>query len=81
MLNKQANTKVKIHELLANRWSGRAFDKTMQVSEDEILALLEASRWSPSCYGDQPWHYIVFDRFQNQQAWEKAQSTIVEKNY
>lgn len=38
------------------RWSPRAFtDETM--SEDQILALLEAARWAPSAANMQPWRF------------------------
>jgi nitroreductase len=27
-----------------------------------VKALFEAARWAPSCYGDQPWKYILFNK-------------------
>lgn len=26
-----------------------------------MLTLLEATRWAPSCYNEQPWRYLIFD--------------------
>ena len=47
-----------IHELLANRWSPRAF--SAQVPSKETLAtLFEAARWAPSAFNEQPWRFIV----------------------
>ncbi len=47
-----------VHPLILSRWSPRAFAST-PVSQDELEQLLEAARWAPSCFNDQPWQYIV----------------------
>lgn len=36
------------------RWSPRAFADTL-VTEDQVLSILEAARWSPSASNLQPW--------------------------
>lgn len=57
-MDKSAPTAVPIHELLARRWSPRAFsDRPLPPSV--LQQLLEAARWAPSCYNEQPWHFIV----------------------
>ena len=63
MLEKPAVTQPPIAELIARRWSPRALDPNKPVNRDQLLALLEAARWAPSCFGDQPWRYLVWDRF------------------
>ena len=51
-------TAVPILEVLAERWSPRAF--TPQVVEQEkLLALVEAFRWAPSSMNEQPWSLLV----------------------
>lgn len=50
-----------ISDLIARRWSPRAFDESRPVGREQILALLEAARWAPSCFNEQPWRYLVFD--------------------
>ncbi len=45
-----------------------------------VLALAEAARWSPSCFGDEPWRYIVFDRQTDSEAWQKAFDCLAEGN-
>lgn len=80
MFDKKAETSVPINDLLARRWSGRAYDPDKAVSQEQILALLEAARWAPSCYGDQPWRYIVCDKHSNRPAWDKAFSCLAEGN-
>ena len=53
-MQKPAITQVPIADLIAKRWSPRAFDASKPVSQAQIIALLEAARWAPSCFGDQP---------------------------
>ena len=80
MHHKSAQTSVKIHELIANRWSPRAFDPDKTVSRDDLTALLEAARWAPSCFNDQPWRYIVCDKVGDTAAWQNGLAVIAEKN-
>ncbi|XSG84133.1 MAG: nitroreductase family protein [Methylohalobius sp. ZOD2] len=58
-----------IHPLMANRWSTRAFD-VRAVETEKLAACLEAARWAPSCYNDQPWRLLVADRYHNHEAWQ-----------
>jgi nitroreductase len=58
---KPADAAQQISDLIARRWSPRAFDEGRPVGREQILALLEAARWAPSCFNEQPWRYLVFD--------------------
>lgn len=40
------------------RWSPRAFSEK-SVSEEDLMALLEAARYAPSCSNEQPWRFII----------------------
>ena len=60
-MQKPAATNTPIHELLANRWSPRAFSPE-PVEEEKLLSLFEAARWSPSAANSQPWSFIVTQR-------------------
>lgn len=80
MNNKIASTSEPIHELLARRWSPRAFDPHKRVSAEALTSLFEAARWAPSCFNDQPWRYLVWDRFGDKAAWDRAFSCLVEGN-
>ncbi len=79
-MQKLAITQVPINETIANRWSGRAYDASKQVSHMQIIALLEAARWAPSCYGDQPWRFIVWDKNTDVHAWRQAFDCLVPGN-
>jgi len=50
-----------IHDLLARRWSPRAFSDR-PVEPEKLRSLLEAARWAPSSYNEQPWAYLVATR-------------------
>lgn len=80
MFEKKANTSVPINNVLAKRWSGRAYDPNKIVEEASIISLLEAIRWSPSCYGDEPWRFIVCNKQTNPDAWQKAFECLMEGN-
>lgn len=77
---KPATTDVPIHDLLAQRWSPRAFDPSRGVTREQRLALLEAARWAPSCFGDEPWRLIVFDRDVDAASWQAAFDCLAEAN-
>lgn len=57
-MEKPAQTHFPIHDLLARRWSPRAFDER-PVDTDVLLTLLEAARWAPSSNNEQPWRFIA----------------------
>lgn len=80
MLEKPAVTQVAIADVIARRWSPRAMNPTKPVSREQLLALLEAARWAPSCYGDQPWRYLVWDRFGDPVGWQRAFECLAEGN-
>ena len=80
MQKKIAQTGTPIHDLIAQRWSPRAFDKSGVVTREQLTSLLEAARWAPSCFGDEPWRYLVWDRNHDAAAWEKAFDCLAEAN-
>lgn len=62
VLARTAETTVPVLDILAERWSPRAFDETTPIDEDKLAAALEAARWAPSAYNRQPWRFIVARR-------------------
>lgn len=61
-VKKSADTSQQLHPLLQERWSPRAFDANHRITDDELNAILEAGRWSPSANNFQPWRFIVGKR-------------------
>ena len=58
---KIASTEFPVIDLIKNRWSPRAFSNE-PIEEEKISSLLEAAKWAPSCYNEQPWNFILFKK-------------------
>jgi len=56
-----AQTDFPVHELIRRRWSPRAF-ADRPVDPEKLRSLLEAARWAPSSFNEQPWAYLVATR-------------------
>jgi nitroreductase len=80
MFAKNAQTSEPVADIIARRWSGVAFDPERDISAGELRAMLEAARWAPSCYGDQPWRYIVWQRIADPDNWQRAFACLAEAN-
>jgi len=80
MLDKPALTSRPIHDLFVRRWSTRAFDAAKPVSREQLATLLEAARWAPSCNGDEPWRYLIWDRGRDPEGFQKAFDCLSENN-
>lgn len=60
-MNRTAVTDYPVHELISRRWSPRAIEPRT-VPAEALRSLLEAARWAPSSYNEQPWSFIVARR-------------------
>ena len=80
MLEKRADTNAAVHDLMARRWSSRAYDVNKPVPREQLAMLLEAGRWAPSCNGDEPWRYLIWDRSRDPQGWQQAFECLSENN-
>jgi nitroreductase len=80
MLEKKAPTDIPIHELLARRWSPRAFDPGKPITRARLAILLEAARWAPSCNGDEPWRYLIWDKNRDAEGYRNAFECISDNN-
>lgn len=58
MTDKAAAADYPILDLIAQRWSTRAF-AAKPVAHETLMTLFEAARWSPSSFNEQPWRFIV----------------------
>jgi nitroreductase len=67
-----------IHELLARRWSPKAFS-SRPVEAATLAQLFEAARWAPSSYNAQPWAFIVATR-EDAEGYNRLLSTLVDVN-
>lgn len=69
---------VRLHPLLADRRSTRAFDPAHRVEDATLAALLEAARWAPSWANSQPWRLLAARR--GEPAFDRLAATLVERN-
>jgi nitroreductase len=75
---KVASVEYSVIDLIKNRWSPRAFSSS-PIEEEKIMSLLEAARWAPSCFNEQPWNFILFKK-ENQEAHKNIIDIISPKN-
>ena len=47
---------------MRSRWSPSVFDDSHVLNRDDIVLLLTAARWAPSCGNAQPAHFVVAER-------------------
>ena len=66
-----------IQPLLLSRNSSRAFSSE-RLSEEELMSLFEAARWTPSSYNNQPWRFIYARR--GEKEWDTLFKVLVEFN-
>lgn len=45
---------------IKTRWSPRAFSAE-KIPREDLLALIEAARYAPSCFNEQPWRFVIAD--------------------
>jgi nitroreductase len=69
---------VPLNELIARRWSPRAFQNE-PVDSATLRSLFEAARWSSSCFNEQPWRFVVATKDHPDQ-FERVLATLVPKN-
>ena len=77
-MEKPADTNHPIHDLLRRRWSPRVFaDKSIET--EKLRSCLEAARWAPSCYNEQPWFFLVATK-ENRTEYDRMLGCLVEFN-
>jgi nitroreductase len=74
---KEAQTDYHIHPLLSQRWSPRAFNG-QPLTEEEMMTLFEAARWSASSRNEQPWRFVY--GLQGTPAFDRIFDTLMEGN-
>lgn len=77
-MEKLATTDVPIHDLLARRWSPRAFDER-PVEAGNLKSFFEAARWAPSSNNEQPWRFLVAVK-ERKAEWDRLFHCLMEGN-
>ncbi|GAA4837374.1 nitroreductase family protein [Saccharopolyspora rosea] len=76
--SKPAETSVPLHPLLAERWSPRALDPAVTLTDAQFTALFEAARWAPSWGNTQPARYVAGRR--GEETFERIHATLSRGN-
>jgi flavin reductase (DIM6/NTAB) family NADH-FMN oxidoreductase RutF/nitroreductase len=66
-----------ISSLFLERWSPRAFSDA-PITDDELMPMFEAARWSPSSRNAQPWRFVYAHR--NGLAWDSFLDCLHDEN-
>ena len=66
-----------IHPILNDRWSPRSFSPK-EIPSQELMSLLEAARWAPSAFNEQPWRFIY--GYRGTEAFENLHQSLVTGN-
>ncbi len=66
-----------VNDHIKARWSPRAFD-SRSVEEEKIYSIMEAARWAPSAFNEQPWRFLVGRK--GTSTYDLILSTLVEWN-
>ncbi|WP_447978637.1 nitroreductase family protein [Candidatus Nitrospira bockiana] len=77
-MEKPADARYPIHELLRRRWSPRAFSNR-PVEPEKLRSLWEAARWAPSSFNEQPWSFMVAIR-ENRTDYDRLLNCLTESN-
>ncbi len=64
-----------LSEIFIKRHSGKNF-VSHPVEQEQLQALIQSARWTPSSFNDQPWNFIFCDRFANTEAYLKVADSI-----
>ena len=85
----RAETSIPVNEIIATRRSPRSLNESAVISNEDLLAILEAARWAPSAFNGQPWRFFVGKRGDEaftqilsslgefNQAWAKNASALI----
>ncbi len=77
-MRKPAPSDRPLHDLIADRWSPRAFSSRIPAGET-LARLFEAARWAPSAFNEQPWRFIIATK-DNTEEYGRLLACLVEAN-
>jgi len=71
-------SQILLNDLIARRWSPRAF-LNKRVEPEKLRSLFEAARWAASSFNEQPWRFIVATK-DHPTEFDRVLGTLVPKN-
>jgi nitroreductase len=76
--SKTVKTDHPVLPVITERWSPYAFEPR-PIEREKLLSCLEAARWAPSSYNEQPWTFILAER-SNSAEFDRMLQCLVEGN-
>lgn len=73
-------TSALLHPQFLSRWSPRAFKPNTAIDAAALESVLEAARWAPSCYNEQPWLLCVADTARKTPASQRVLAALAPSN-
>ena len=68
-----------LHPILRDRYSPMTFEDK-PVPKADIESLFNAARWASSSFNEQPWRFVVFNRHENEEAYQHGRKLLIEYN-
>lgn len=68
--NLETENKVSLHPLIEKRKSYKAFSE-QAVEKEKIQSILEAAQLAPSCFNEQPWNFIIGNKYEDEEQYNK----------
>ncbi len=65
-------------DVIRSRWSPAVFS-SQAIEPEKLLSILEAARWAPSSYNEQPWSFLIALR-ENKDEFERMLSCLAPAN-
>ena len=75
--HRDATAGLSVDQRFLDRWSPRAMTG-QSLQESELLTLVEAARWAPSCFNAQPWRFAYVAN--GSSGWQELLATLVPGN-
>jgi nitroreductase len=69
---------VQLHDLIQRRWSPRIFNG-QEVETPKLHTIFDAARWAASCFGEEPWRFLVAPRTDKSQ-FDRILGLLMPKN-
>lgn len=79
-MDRAAPAEFPIADVLAARWSPRAFSDA-PVTTEEVQSLFEAARWAPSSGNSQPWRFVYARRDEDPEGHARILGLLDEYNH
>ncbi|NLL35972.1 MAG: nitroreductase family protein [Fretibacterium sp.] len=70
----------KVADFISRRWSPHAFDENNRVTKEQMMSLLEAARWAPSAYNEQPWRFLVAVKEGDEKVFDEMLDCLMDLN-